>query len=171
MLSATLLICRLSCFFALDAYGIISAIGLLWITISLPFLTQRPPTTDLCHCRVLPRLSPHLYSCLPWDTLQRGAGSPVLCKQTIGDASHTAVCQRIACCYTQSVGCRCGWLLTYTTALPKGSRHHAASTSTGFASDFRRTRRHPNQPRNFSTLRRYVGRIRFFIHSRSQPNK
>ena len=68
------------------------------------------------------------------------------------------------------VGCRCGWLLTYTAALSKDSRHHAASTSTGFASDFRRTRRHPNQPRNFSALRRYVGRIRFFIHSRSQPN-
>ena len=67
-------------------------------------------------------------------------------------------------------GCRCGWLLTYTAALSKDSRHHAASTSTGFASDFRRTRRHPNQPRNFSALRRYVGRIRFFIYSRSQPN-
>ena len=67
-------------------------------------------------------------------------------------------------------GCRCGWLLTYTAALSKDSRHHAASTSTGFASDFRRTRRHPNQPRNFTALRRYVGRIRFFIHSRSQPN-
>lgn len=67
-------------------------------------------------------------------------------------------------------GCRCGWLLTYTAALSKDSRHHAASTSTGFASDFRRTHRHPNQPRNFSALRRYVGRIRFFIHSRSQPN-
>lgn len=40
----------------------------------------------------------------------------------------------------------------------------------GFASDFRRTRRHPNQPRNFSALRRYVGRIRFLIHSRSRPN-
>ena len=71
---------------------------------------------------------------------------------------------------TQLAGCRCGWLLTYTAALSKDSRHHAASTSTGFASDFRRTRRHPNQPRNFSALRRYVGRIRFFIHSRSQPN-
>ena len=68
-------------------------------------------------------------------------------------------------------GCRCGWLLTYTAALSKDSRHHAASTSTSFASDFRRTRRHPNQPRNFSALRRYVGRLRFFIHSRSQPNK
>ena len=71
---------------------------------------------------------------------------------------------------TQLAGCRCGWLLTYTAALSKDSRHHAASTSTSFASDFRRTRRHPNQPRNFSALRRYVGRIRFFIHSRSQPN-
>lgn len=59
MLSATLLICRLSCFFALDAYGIISAIGLLWITISLPFLTHRPPTTGLCHWHVCPRLPPH----------------------------------------------------------------------------------------------------------------
>ena len=59
MLSATLLICRLSCFFALDAYGIISAIGLLWITISLPFLTHRPPTTGLCHWHVCPRLLPH----------------------------------------------------------------------------------------------------------------
>ena len=71
---------------------------------------------------------------------------------------------------TQLAGRRCGWLLTYTAALSKDSRHHAASTSTGFASDFRRTRRHPNQPRNFTALRRYVGRIRFFIHSRSQPN-
>lgn len=66
-------------------------------------------------------------------------------------------------------GCRCGWLLTYTAALSKDSRHHAASTSTGFASDFRRTRRHPNQPRNFSALRRYVGRIRSSLQSRSQP--
>ena len=66
-------------------------------------------------------------------------------------------------------GCRCGWLLTYTAALSKDSRHHAASTSTGFASDFRRTRRHPNQPRNFSALRRYVGRIRSSLQSRCQP--
>ncbi len=66
-------------------------------------------------------------------------------------------------------GCRCGWLLTYTAALPEGSRYHAASTSTGFASDFRRTRRHPNQPRNFSALRRYVGRIRSSLQSRCQP--
>lgn len=66
-------------------------------------------------------------------------------------------------------GCRRGWLLTYTAALSKDSRHHAASTSTGFASDFRRTRRHPNQPRNFSALRRYVGRIRSFLQSRCQP--
>lgn len=66
-------------------------------------------------------------------------------------------------------GCRCGWLLTYTAALFKDSRHHAASTSTGFASDFRRTRRHPNQPRNFSALRRYVGRIRSSLQSRCQP--
>lgn len=67
------------------------------------------------------------------------------------------------------MGCRCGWLLTYTAALSKDSRHHAASTSTGFASDFRRTRRHPNQPRNFSALRRYVGRIRSSLQSRCQP--
>lgn len=66
-------------------------------------------------------------------------------------------------------GCRCGWLLTYTAALSKDSHHHAASTSTGFASDFRRTRRHPNQPRNFSALRRYVGRIRSSLQSRCQP--
>ena len=66
-------------------------------------------------------------------------------------------------------GCRCGWLLTYTAALSKDSRHHAASTSTGFASDFHRTRRHPNQPRNFSALRRYVGRIRSSLQSRCQP--
>ena len=66
-------------------------------------------------------------------------------------------------------GCQCGWLLTYTAALSKDSRHHAASTSTGFASDFRRTRRHPNQPRNFSALRRYVGRIRSSLQSRCQP--
>lgn len=66
-------------------------------------------------------------------------------------------------------GCRCGWLLTYTAALSKDSRHHAASTSTGFASDFRRTRRRPNQPRNFSALRRYVGRIRSSLQSRCQP--
>ena len=66
-------------------------------------------------------------------------------------------------------GCRCGWLLTYTAALSKDSRHHAASTSTSFASDFRRTRRHPNQPRNFSALRRYVGRIRSSLQSRCQP--
>ena len=66
-------------------------------------------------------------------------------------------------------GCRCGWLLTYTAALSKDSRHHAASASTGFASDFRRTRRHPNQPRNFSALRRYVGRIRSSLQSRCQP--
>ena len=66
-------------------------------------------------------------------------------------------------------GCRCGRLLTYTAALSKDSRHHAASTSTGFASDFRRTRRHPNQPRNFSALRRYVGRIRSSLQSRCQP--
>jgi hypothetical protein len=32
---------------------------------------------------------------LPWDTLPRGAGSPVFGKQTIWDASLTAVCQRI----------------------------------------------------------------------------
>lgn len=70
---------------------------------------------------------------------------------------------------TQLAGCRCGWLLTYTAALSKDSRHHAASTSTGFASDFRRTRRHPNQPRNFSALRRYVGRIRSSLQSRCQP--
>ena len=70
---------------------------------------------------------------------------------------------------TQLAGCRCGWLLTYTAALSKDSRHHAASTSTGFASDFRRTRRHPNQPRNFSALRRYVGRIRSSSQSRCQP--
>ena len=70
---------------------------------------------------------------------------------------------------TQLAGCRCGWLLTYTAALSKDSRHHAASTSTGFASDFRRTRRHPNQPRNFSALRRYVGRIRLSLQSRCQP--
>lgn len=57
-------------------------------------------------------------------------------------------------------GCRCGWLLTYTTALSRDSRHHAASTSTDFASDFRRTRRYPDQSRNFTALRRYVGRIR-----------
>ena len=70
---------------------------------------------------------------------------------------------------TQLAGCRCGWLLTYTAALSKDSRHHAATTSTGFASDFRRTRRHPNQPRNFSALRRYVGRIRSSLQSRCQP--
>ena len=70
---------------------------------------------------------------------------------------------------TQLAGRRCGWLLTYTAALSKDSRHHAASTSTGFASDFRRTRRHPNQPRNFSALRRYVGRIRSSLQSRCQP--
>lgn len=38
------------------------------------------------------------------------------------------------------------------------------------ASDFSQARWYPDQPRNFSALRRYVGRIRFFIHSRSQPN-
>lgn len=66
-------------------------------------------------------------------------------------------------------GCRCGWLLTYTAALPEGSRYHAASISAVFASDLRRTRRHPNQPRNFSALRRYVGRIRSSLQGRSQP--
>ena len=70
---------------------------------------------------------------------------------------------------TQLAGCRCGWLLTYTATLSKDSRHHAVSTSIGFASDFRRTRRHPNQPRNFSALRRYVGRIRSSLQSRCQP--
>ena len=70
---------------------------------------------------------------------------------------------------TQLAGRRCGWLLTYTATLSKDSRHHATSTSTGFASDFRRTRRHPNQPRNFSALRRYVGRIRSSLQSRRQP--
>ena len=75
----------------------------------------------------------------------------------------------LRCAGTQLAGCRCGWLLTYTAALSKDSRHHAASTSTGFASDFRRTRRHPNQPRNFSALRRYVGRIRSSLQSRCQP--
>lgn len=38
------------------------------------------------------------------------------------------------------------------------------------ASDFSQARWYPDRPRNFSALRRYVGRIRFFIHSRSQPN-
>lgn len=38
------------------------------------------------------------------------------------------------------------------------------------ASEFSQARWYPDQPRNFSALRRYVGRIRFFIHSRSQPN-
>lgn len=66
-------------------------------------------------------------------------------------------------------GCRCGWLLTYTAALPEGSRYHAASISAGFASDLCRTHRHPNQPRNFSALRRYVGRIRSSLQSRCQP--
>lgn len=75
----------------------------------------------------------------------------------------------LRCVGAQLAGCRCGWLLTYTAALSKDSRHHAASTSTGFASDFRRTRRHPNQPRNFSALRRYVGRIRSSLQSRCQP--
>ena len=28
---------------------------------------------------------------------------------------------------TQLAGRRCGWLLTYTAALPEGSRYHAAS--------------------------------------------
>lgn len=154
MLSATLLICRLSCFFALDAYGIISAIGLLWITISLPFLTQRPPTTGLCHCRVLPRLSPRLLR-----------SRRELCAPQAYIASATAK----FFCFTQSVGYRCGWLLTYTTALSRDSRHHAASTSTDFASDFRRTRRYPGQSRNFTALRRYVGRIRSSLQSRCQP--
>lgn len=71
---------------------------------------------------------------------------------------------------TQLAGHRCGWLLTYTAALSRDSRHHAASTSTGFASDFRRTRRHPSQPRNFASLRRCIGRIRFFYSTRRQAN-
>ena len=75
----------------------------------------------------------------------------------------------LRCVGTQLAGCRCGWLLTYTAALSKDSRYHAASTSTDFASDLRRTRRHPNQPRNFSALRRYVGRIRSSLQSRCQP--
>ena len=37
------------------------------------------------------------------------------------------------------------------------------------ASDFSQTRWYPDQPRHFSALRRYVGRIRSFIHSRCQP--
>lgn len=60
-------------------------------------------------------------------------------------------------------------ILTYTAALSKDSRHHAASISAIFASEFRRTRRRPNQPRNFSALRRYVGRIRSYSQSRCQP--
>lgn len=145
MLSATLLICRLSCFFALDAYGIISAIGLLWITISLSFLTQRPSPTGLCHWHVCTRLSPHLYSRLPWDTLQRGAGSPVLCKQTIWDASLTAVCQRIACCF-YTIGrvppCR-HTILHSGFVLRQPPPHHI------HASDFSQARWYPGQPRTF----------------------
>lgn len=62
-------------------------------------------------------------------------------------------------------------ILPYTTALPKGSRYLTTSAYLSM-----------NTPRSslcmvlyaltteLSALRRYVGRIRFFIHSRSQPN-
>ena len=129
MLSATLLICRLSCFFALDAYGIISAIGLLWITISLPFLTQRPPTTGLCHWHVCPRLSPH-----PNLFLHNQSGA----------TTHPY-------CPTQR-------LCPKTTATTPHPRLRFLSA-----------RWYPDQSRNFTALRRYVGRIRSSLQSRCQP--
>ena len=135
-----------------------------------------------CHAQImLSACSTRRHHCQMWRFHSRwGKSSIWRAWSSVADLNRHSQLGRLVClplntnaanfAGTQLAGCRCGWLLTYTAALSKDSRHHAASTSTGFASDFRRTRRHPNQPRNFSALRRYVGRIRFFIHSRSQPN-